>query len=355
MSRADRWIGYPAATDALKRLETLLAWPAKQRMPNLLLVGPTNNGKSTIIEKFRRDHPAISYADREEIPVLALQMPSNPSVTRFYTTILAALGAPLRSTYRIAELEQVVLQLLRGAGVRMLVIDELHNVFGGSGDRRREFLNLLRFLGNELRIPLVGVGTHGAYLAIRADDQLENRFGESSRCAAGLEIAVELGEGPAAAALGFGTFVGSVVGGRDVAVDASQACRRVGRFEQVVVVRQCGGFLSQAWARIGAFSNGSGDGRRDGEVAGDRGPVQLVDLLALPCKLVMDALVQLEEFATQFASLGLLRCRFPGRLGTGGKVTAPLVDAAQVLPEGGHDVSELLQLLVDFGRPDRRC
>ncbi|EEA8480211.1 TPA: TniB family NTP-binding protein, partial [Escherichia coli] len=33
-----------------------------------------------------------------------------------------------------------------------------------------------RFLGNELRIPLVGVGTRDAYLAIRSDDQLENRF-----------------------------------------------------------------------------------------------------------------------------------------------------------------------------------
>jgi Bacterial TniB protein len=41
---------------------------------------------------------------------------------------------------------------------------------------RREFLSLLRFLGNELRIPLVGVGTREAYLAIRSDDQLENRF-----------------------------------------------------------------------------------------------------------------------------------------------------------------------------------
>ncbi|MFF1818402.1 TniB family NTP-binding protein [Kribbella sp. NPDC058245] len=174
--RADRWIGYPAANEALQRLETLLTWPAKQRMPNLLLIGPTNNGKSMIIEKFRRDHPVISHTDREEIAVLALQMPSNPSVTRFYSTILTALGAPLRKTYQIAHLEQVVLQLLRGAGVRMLVIDELHNVFGGTSDRRREFLNLLRFLGNELRIPLVGVGTHEAYLAIRADDQLENRF-----------------------------------------------------------------------------------------------------------------------------------------------------------------------------------
>lgn len=61
-------------------------------------------------------------------------------------------------------------------GVRILVIDELHNVLAGRADVRREFLNLLRFLGNELRIPLVGVGTREAYLAIRSDDQLENRF-----------------------------------------------------------------------------------------------------------------------------------------------------------------------------------
>ncbi|EPK3350627.1 TniB family NTP-binding protein, partial [Pseudomonas aeruginosa] len=52
--RADRWIGYPRAVEALNRLEALYAWPNKQRMPNLLLVGPTNNGKSMIVEKFRR-------------------------------------------------------------------------------------------------------------------------------------------------------------------------------------------------------------------------------------------------------------------------------------------------------------
>ncbi|HFV3782271.1 TPA: TniB family NTP-binding protein, partial [Escherichia coli] len=54
--------------------------------------------------------------------------------------------------------------------------DELHNVLAGNSVNRREFPNLLRFLGNELRIPLVGVGTRDAYLAIRSDDQLENRF-----------------------------------------------------------------------------------------------------------------------------------------------------------------------------------
>ncbi|HJG79581.1 MAG TPA: TniB family NTP-binding protein [Brevibacterium senegalense] len=174
--RADRWIGYPKAVEAVGRLEMLLGWPRKQRMPNLLLVGPTNNGKSMIIERFRRQHLPTTELDREHIPVLCVQMPSEPSPLRFYTAILAALGAPLRPRPRVIELERLALSLLREVGVQMLVIDELHNVLAGRGDVRREFLNLLRFLGNELRIPLVGVGTREAYLAIRSDDQLENRF-----------------------------------------------------------------------------------------------------------------------------------------------------------------------------------
>jgi type II secretory pathway predicted ATPase ExeA len=174
--RADRWIGYPRAAAALTRLETLYGWPAKQRMPNLLVIGPTNNGKSMIVEKFRRAHPPVPGPDLEQMPVLVVQMPSDPSVIRFYVAVLAALGAPLRPRQRLAELEQVTLMLLRAVGVRVLVIDELHNVLAGRGEVRREFLNLIRFLGNELRIPLVGVGTREAYLAIRSDDQLENRF-----------------------------------------------------------------------------------------------------------------------------------------------------------------------------------
>lgn len=90
--RADRWIGYPKAVEAVARLESLLGWPRKQRMPNLLVMGPTNNGKSMIIERFRRHHPPQSLPEREHIPVVSVQMPSDPSPLRFYTALLAALG-----------------------------------------------------------------------------------------------------------------------------------------------------------------------------------------------------------------------------------------------------------------------
>lgn len=174
--RADRWIGYSKALEALNKLESLLSWPQKQRMPNLLIIGPTNNGKSMIIEKFKRTYPAKTEPDAEKIPVVSVQMPSEPSIKRFYSALLAAIGAPIRHRQHISELEQQALTLLRAVKVRILVIDELHNITAGKGNIQREFLNLLRFLGNELRIPIVGIGTKEAYLAIRTDDQLENRF-----------------------------------------------------------------------------------------------------------------------------------------------------------------------------------
>jgi type II secretory pathway predicted ATPase ExeA len=176
--RADRWIGYPRAREALVRLDALLRGPPKQRMPNLLIVGPTNNGKSMIVEKFRRSCPRESSpsSEQETLPVLVVQMPSEPSIIRFYAMLLAGMGAPLRPRSRVAELEQLALRMMRAVGARVLIIDELHNSLAGKSDARREFLNLIRFLGNELRVPIVGVGTREAYLAVRADEQLENRF-----------------------------------------------------------------------------------------------------------------------------------------------------------------------------------
>ena len=89
---------------------------------------------------------------------------------------LAALGTPLRPRLRTQELEHKTLVLLRAVRTRLLVIDELHNILAGPTRLQLEFLNLIRFLGNELKIPIVGVGTKEAYLAIRSDAQLENRF-----------------------------------------------------------------------------------------------------------------------------------------------------------------------------------
>jgi hypothetical protein len=175
----DHWIGYTRANRALDRLAALFSQePGKVRPHNLLIVGPSNNGKTMIANKFHRAHPQRNSDDGEHeiIPVLMVQMPAVATVNRLYTALAVALGAPVSFYARNDVREALILRVMRAVEVRVLVIDEMHNLLGAPAGRQREILNLLRFFGNELRIPLVCLGIRDAYLAVRSDDQLENRF-----------------------------------------------------------------------------------------------------------------------------------------------------------------------------------
>lgn len=178
--RTDRWITYRRAEAALIAMEDLLSFPKRTRMPNLLLVGPTNNGKTMIVEKFRRAHPPIpksaAPAGALTIPVLKVQMPAGPDESRFFGAILDELGLPHMLSDRVAKRQEAALRMLRETGVQTLIIDELHNVLSGSRLHQRRLLNVLRWLGNELQISLIAVGTAEALHAIQSDDQLANRF-----------------------------------------------------------------------------------------------------------------------------------------------------------------------------------
>jgi Cdc6-like AAA superfamily ATPase len=54
--RQDRWIHDSRADQVLNRLFDLLTYPARDRMPCLLLFGPTGMGKTRIVQKFLREH-----------------------------------------------------------------------------------------------------------------------------------------------------------------------------------------------------------------------------------------------------------------------------------------------------------
>jgi hypothetical protein len=178
--RTDRWITYSRAEATLAAMEDLLSFPKRTRMPNLLLVGPTNNGKTMVVEKFRRAHPAIAPGATADgttrVPVLKVQMPAGPDEPRFFGAILDELGFPHMLSDRVAKRQEAAVRMLRETGVQTLVIDELQNLLSGSRLHQRRLLNLLRWLGNELQIPLIAVGTAEALHAVQSDDQLANRF-----------------------------------------------------------------------------------------------------------------------------------------------------------------------------------
>jgi len=73
------------------------------------------------------------------------------------------------------RLEQVR-HLARATGLRLLIIDEIHNVLASPVDKRSIYLNTLKHLSNELELPIALIGTIKAVRAIQTDQQLGNRF-----------------------------------------------------------------------------------------------------------------------------------------------------------------------------------
>ena len=80
LALTERWISYPRAALALSRLGHLLAYPPRDRMSCLLLYGATGMGKTKILKKFIRSHPAAvpAPAGPASLPIVLMQMPPEP-------------------------------------------------------------------------------------------------------------------------------------------------------------------------------------------------------------------------------------------------------------------------------------
>ncbi len=176
--QAERWISYPRAEVILERLEELLHYPQRDRMPCLLLYAATGMGKTKILRKFRRDHPGTFDGKMgvQRAQLVAMQMPPEPDERSFYTQLLASLQAPTRAGMNVHQMRHVVCDLLGYIGARMLIIDEVHALLASTYRQQRILLNTMRYLANELRIPLACAGTSEAKTALTTDEQLADRF-----------------------------------------------------------------------------------------------------------------------------------------------------------------------------------
>jgi hypothetical protein len=172
------WFGYRRAIDIRDQLERLLVYPKTHRMPNLAIIGESNNGKTMLLENFERRHAPDKNPelDRAKLRVLMIQTPPDPDELRLYSALLERLMATgaLRepADIKLSRLQR----LLRELDTRMLVLDEFHHALAGSATRQRKFLNALKYLGNELRIPIVLAGIPEGLNALQIDPQIANRF-----------------------------------------------------------------------------------------------------------------------------------------------------------------------------------
>jgi len=168
------YVAYPKAHEALEIMERLCSIGESTGM---LICGAPGTGKSTLFEVFLKRHPQTSSADSERVPVLQVQTPEVPDRRRFLGAVLEAFGFDnyLRDSFESRRLR--VIKELKGTGVRLILVDEIHNLLAGSSKQLEGVGNLLKSLTNPpFEIPIVLAGTDRAMNVFRYDGQLLRRF-----------------------------------------------------------------------------------------------------------------------------------------------------------------------------------
>lgn len=171
-----RWIGYSRANEVIEVMQGLMNKVKQHRMPNLLLIGDSNNGKTTIIQDFA-ERFGESYSDEHlVVPVCLIQAPPSANEKDLYISLIDYFALPYRSSDSAGVLRAQAVHTLRETHVKILIIDEVHSMLTGTARQQRLIMNAIKYLCNALQLPIVLSGTKDAVRILHTDPQHASRF-----------------------------------------------------------------------------------------------------------------------------------------------------------------------------------
>lgn len=176
--RQGSYIELPRFAKTGKLLQALLDFPVVTRPKALLIVAPPNNGKSTILERFLRQSNPSEDLRRETSALRVLMINAPPAGDRlgFYQRILDATFTVYNPKSSWTTLRSQVVRLCRQHGIKVLLLDELHDVLAGTTNQQNLFNIELKQFMNETKVSIAAAGLEKAPALFLRDPQLTSRF-----------------------------------------------------------------------------------------------------------------------------------------------------------------------------------
>ena len=174
---ADQLIGYPAAKAVENALRELIEYPRCGLLPNILLSGPSRNGKTSVMKRIQKEYANVDAVGSVPVmPIVIVNMPSPPNEKEFWASILRVMLGRVPPRAQTYALKSQALDLIRYSRCRALAIDEFQHVLEGTRRERDQMLGLIKNLSNELEIPLVCLGLPEVKTVLLDDQQYAGRF-----------------------------------------------------------------------------------------------------------------------------------------------------------------------------------
>lgn len=163
------------------RLANYIAWtvrePVRTRARGLVVRGSTGSGKTTLSAYIAQRYPRPTELLPTATPfAIMISITGARNARTVYGRILEALGGPVAVHHRLPDREQIVTRLLTKTHCRLMVLDEMQDILAGTDREQRRVLDGVKYLMNELKLPIVATGTKELAEVFAADKHLAARF-----------------------------------------------------------------------------------------------------------------------------------------------------------------------------------
>lgn len=144
---------------------------------NIICVGPSGTGKSTLKEKMKNAYPVIEMKEKNITPVLVVDTPSVPTIKNVAEEMLVQLGDPSFNKGTAIEKTNRILHYINVCDVKMIIFDELqHFVDQGGKYITRQVSDWLKTVIDKAKVSVVLMGLERSEELLFINEQLRRRF-----------------------------------------------------------------------------------------------------------------------------------------------------------------------------------
>lgn len=150
--------------------------PQKIQAQCILISGRPGMGKTSLFKKVESDMETLRKRNEDHRGYISFTLSPDPTLRSFEDSIGDSLGVPI-GKIRNGLVPEALCRLAHLRRMRLVLIDEVHNLLNAGRSDQRKNLGFLRGLSSPpMSLSIIAFGVDDAAYAISSDAQLERRF-----------------------------------------------------------------------------------------------------------------------------------------------------------------------------------